>query len=198
MPVSNPIGGYRDAHIEIEKLARATGPILESAVQELIHTHAQYYRNSGPDLKHVLTGNAIEDDVAALRKTKPHYYADFAPVSEEQALADRIEDAMLTPTLTKLGKLYTELGAARFEALCKEWDCDATRLKPGRPPEYARRPEAKKATNRANNPWSKEGWNISRQGAFVTSQGIEKAAALARAVGCTIGSTRPNLDPKFN
>src|SRR5260221_10093717 len=95
-------GGYRSAHIEIEKFARATGPILESAVQELINTHAQYFRNDGPDLKHVANGDLIEPFVAKLRKDKPWMYADYAPPSEEKALADRIEDVMLSPNLTKL------------------------------------------------------------------------------------------------
>jgi hypothetical protein len=192
------LGGYRDAHLEIEKLARSTGDIMESAVQELIGTHAQYFRNDGPDLKHVLTGETIEDFVGTLKKTKPHFYASYAPLSEEQALEEMIEDAMLSPTPGKLGKLYKQVGEVRYNELCAAWGTDPVRMRPGVRPEWARRPEQKKIADRRGNPWSKEGWNLTKQMGLVKSIGIEKAAAMARSVGCVVGSTKPNLDPRYN
>jgi hypothetical protein len=43
----------------------------------------------------------------------------------------------------------------------------------------------------ANNPWSKAGWNITRQGALVTQLGAVKAAEIAAQAGSKIGDTKP-------
>lgn len=43
----------------------------------------------------------------------------------------------------------------------------------------------------ANNPWSKEGWNITKQGALIKSLGETKAAEIAAQAGCKIGDTKP-------
>lgn len=43
----------------------------------------------------------------------------------------------------------------------------------------------------ADNPWSAEGWNVTRQGAAVRSMGIDRAQSLARSAGSHIGATRP-------
>jgi hypothetical protein len=194
-------GEYRSAHLEMEKRLRACGgPVMESAIIQAVADRAPQFRNENGELKNILTGETLEEFCALtnLRKKFGHWFADYAPPSSEQALADRIEDVMLSPNLTKLGALYKEVGAARYETLCAEWGCDPVRLKPGVRPEYVNKPEVKKATNRAANPWSKEGWNITRQGGIVTSLGMERAASMARAVGCVIGSTKPNLDPRYN
>lgn len=44
---------------------------------------------------------------------------------------------------------------------------------------------------RADNPWSKEGWNLTKQGAYIRANGEEKASQLAAAVGSKLGATRP-------
>ncbi len=43
----------------------------------------------------------------------------------------------------------------------------------------------------ANNPWSKEGWSITKQGALVKALGEAKAAEVAAQAGCKIGDTKP-------
>lgn len=43
----------------------------------------------------------------------------------------------------------------------------------------------------ANNPWSKAGWNLTKQGALVRQLGEVKAAEIAAQVGCKIGDTKP-------
>ena len=43
--------------------------------------------------------------------------------------------------------------------------------------------------NRAENPWTKEGWNLTKQGQIIKTQGMEKARAMAASVGSTIGAT---------
>lgn len=45
--------------------------------------------------------------------------------------------------------------------------------------------------NRAENPWTKEGWNITAQGQFVKQHGAVKAAEFAKQAGVTLGSTHP-------
>lgn len=43
----------------------------------------------------------------------------------------------------------------------------------------------------ANNPWSRDGWNITNQGKYLREHGQEKAVLAAAAVGSAIGSTKP-------
>jgi hypothetical protein len=47
-----------------------------------------------------------------------------------------------------------------------------------------------------SNPWSAAGWNVSEQGRLAKRLGDVKAAAMAKAAGCVLGSTKPN--PAFN
>lgn len=42
-----------------------------------------------------------------------------------------------------------------------------------------------------DNPWTKENWNLTAQGRYVTQFGAEKAAAAAIAAGVKLGDTRP-------
>ena len=43
----------------------------------------------------------------------------------------------------------------------------------------------------ANNPFSREHWNMTRQGSVVRTQGIEKATQMAKAAGTTVGGQMP-------
>jgi hypothetical protein len=45
------------------------------------------------------------------------------------------------------------------------------------------------AVNRADNPWTKEGWNMTKQGQTVKTLGEAKAKAMAESVGSYIGAT---------
>lgn len=45
--------------------------------------------------------------------------------------------------------------------------------------------------SRTNNPWTKENWNVTRQGALVKELGEEKASQLAISVGSKLGATKP-------
>ncbi len=42
-----------------------------------------------------------------------------------------------------------------------------------------------------NNPWSKEGWNLTKQGQVYKALGEAKAAEIAAQAGCKIGDTKP-------
>jgi hypothetical protein len=48
----------------------------------------------------------------------------------------------------------------------------------------------------ASNPWSAAGWNATEQSRLVKRIGETKAAAIADAAGCKLGSTKPN--PAYN
>lgn len=43
----------------------------------------------------------------------------------------------------------------------------------------------------ANNPWSKAGWNLTKQGQYVVAHGEAKAKQLAESVGSYVGATKP-------
>lgn len=43
----------------------------------------------------------------------------------------------------------------------------------------------------SNNPWSKDGWSVTKQGQLVTTLGEVKAAEVAAQAGCKIGDTKP-------
>ena len=43
----------------------------------------------------------------------------------------------------------------------------------------------------ANNPWSPDHWNLTKQGQIIKEHGSEKAAQMAQAAGSKVGATRP-------
>jgi hypothetical protein len=45
----------------------------------------------------------------------------------------------------------------------------------------------------ADNPWSAEHWNLTRQGQYIKKYGMEVAKTKARQAGATIGGPRPNV-----
>lgn len=45
--------------------------------------------------------------------------------------------------------------------------------------------------NRAENPWTAEGWNMTKQGQYLRQYGEAKAAEAAKAAGVTLGATKP-------
>lgn len=180
----------RDAHLEIERLAQDAG-VMPSAVRELINLHAPYFKRIGDDLIHRETMQTIEEFVASLKTEKPHYFvSDTLDDLQERAFG-------ANPTLKARGELFNDVGPTLYRDIAKMWGASEGNLKPGTRPgpdvEAEKNPEI---VVKRNNPWSKQGWNITKQGALVASLGIEKSAAIARSVGCKIGDTKWN--PKFN
>lgn len=51
--------------------------------------------------------------------------------------------------------------------------------------------DGKSKTPDPSNPWSKAGWNVTKQGALIKSIGLDKAAQIAKAAGCKVGDTKP-------
>jgi hypothetical protein len=147
------LGAHRDAHLEMETLSRKSGPILESAVQMLISIHAPFFKQIGPDLRHLQTGETIEEWMKARRKSNPNDYADWTPDDPDQLLHTYIEEAMTTPSPKTLGRLYTFLkDPTRYNTLCAQWGCDPVRMIPGKRP--GSDDEAKPKTSGENNPFN--------------------------------------------
>src|SRR5689334_17486061 len=60
---------------------------------------------------------------------------------------------------------------------------------------FGEKPAKEAKMKGATNPWSKQGWSLKAQGECVKALGVEKSAQIAKAVGCALGSTKPN--PNF-
>lgn len=73
-----------------------------------------------------------------------------------------------------------ELGATEYD----KWRIQNGST-PGKPAITAEQKE------KADNPWSAAGWNVTRQAQLVRASGLEKAAQIAKAAGSYIGATRP-------
>lgn len=115
-----------------------------------------------------------------------------------KVLPTAIEDAVLVGErmfdFTDEGKLITKDGVGVTPGLePKEWAKDMQTTRPHWWPASqgggAAGGVGANATGK-NNPWSKEGWSVTRQGQMVKELGIEKASAMAARVGATIGQTK--------
>jgi len=191
------VAQHRDLIEEARAKITKTGAIFESAVDEFLNLYvaSRKFKLAGDQWIDHDTEQTLDEVVMAYRETHPHAYADRALEGEELEEAE-IESAMLEPTPGKLGALHRKLGALRFDKVVRDWGVDIPRMKPGTRPEYAADGKTvvkKKAAE--TNPWSAKGWSLTKQGELV-KLGVEKAAQIAKAAGCQIGSTRPN--PNFN
>jgi hypothetical protein len=191
-----------DKFLALEQVLRVTMPdIMQTALDEAVQTNAPFFFLEGGVWIHRLTNQPMETWAVAWAKTHDFCKASYRPPTEEQLADEIIEEACLSPTPRSLARLYQSVGEVRYREILTQWQVDVRpsrdgSIKPGVRPDWQAKPEAKRAANHANNPWSAAGWNISRQGGCITAMGMEDAAKVARAVGCVIGSTRPN--PKFN
>jgi hypothetical protein len=109
------------------------------------------------------------------------------------SLQDRLDKAFLgRGNLGMRAALKKEVGDEQLNTYAKQYGLKSwADPSPGR---NANDTGQKKAA--ASSPWSKAGWNISEQGRLVRAIGIERAAGIAKASGCTLGSTKWN--PAYN
>ena len=182
------IGAYRDAHLEMDRLLRLSGPIYEKAVQIAVKIHAPFFTQVGPDLRHRLTGETIEDWVKGRRTSNPNDYSDYAPDTLEQVRHEMIEDACMRPSPKHVGKLFTELGETAAKELLKQWGTDWVKMIPGQRPGYVDKETPKPvrdAANTTNNPWSPRfvGDNSAREARIAScfKVSVKFAQALATA-----------------
>jgi len=139
---------------------------------------------------HIATGLPADhkDTFALIAKAYPH----LVPPPFEVSLSDR---AFLQNDMTARGQLVREIGAGPAQQLAERYGHrDLMSRAQGKRPDNLDAPaeDNKPKIAHANNPWHRSAWNVSKQGSVLRALGAEKAAALARSVGCVIGSVRPN------
>jgi len=132
----------------------------------------------------VETGAALTDPKSKeiIAKQKPH----LLPPIYERSLADR---AFVDRNITARGELVRQVGAAEAGRIAERYGLRSisdTRV--GVAPDASEKKAV--ADNQPNNPWSRAGWNVTKQGALIRSIGVEKASAIARAANSRIGATR--------
>jgi hypothetical protein len=137
------------------------------------------------------TGEAIESEASRkwLADNKPH----LLPPVYERSLADR---AFVDNNLSARGALVKQVGMTEANKIAESYGLrSATDTRRGKAPADST-PEKTKSNGaeHRSNPFHKSNWNISAQGKLLRAVGPEKCAAIARAVGSTIGATKPNMN----
>jgi len=142
------------------------------------------------------TGEAIDTDKSRewIEANKPH----LLPAKFETSLADQA--FIGAGNKTAAANLIKQVGMVEATKIAESygkrtpWD-----TRPGKAPARDDEPTKKNGNghdkDRATNPFSREGWNVSKHGALLRAIGVEKCAAIARSVGARLGDVRPN--PNF-
>jgi hypothetical protein len=141
---------------------------------------------------HAATGKPIDDPevLKYVSEAWPH----LIPPPFEVPLADR---AFLENDMTARSRLVREIGPGAALDVAKRYGHETlhSRAKGTRPTNLEAPAEDKPKVSHASNPFHKSNWNVTAQAKLLRAVGTEKCAAIARAVGSTIGATRPN--PNF-
>lgn len=123
------------------------------------------------------------------RETRKHLFVDLTVVDlESRAFGEHGK-----PNVSARGQLVRSLGEIAALARAKEWglrdlnDYRTRGTRPGNANADNKKPGRKSA---GSNPWSREGWNITKQGALYRAN-PKAAAEIAAAAGSFIGATRP-------
>jgi hypothetical protein len=156
--------------------------MVASAKKEAIEVWAPLWAATGE-----YAGQTMKKFVKSRAVESPHWFPNAAMIDlHEQAFGPK-------PTLRARGELLNKEGAANYAKIAAEWGSDGVSLKPGEAPAGSGR-EIKKpsAAERLKNPWSREGWNLTKQMGLYRDLGPVGAAGIAKAVGCKIGDTKPN------
>lgn len=175
-----------------ELLARAAdravlaGKLTESAAADVVALFAQKCVVDSTLKIVTLNGKSLDEGLADEIAARPHWQ----PVEARPEIAARadLEARAMSGNVSAHGLLMRELGQADYAAWCKKHGAA-----PGKKVEQTNENAAdqKAKEDRRGNPWSREGWNVSRQGVLVRTLGVAKAAEIARAAGGRIGATRP-------
>jgi hypothetical protein len=121
--------------------------------------------------------------VADLKQRKPHCFA--AP---EQL--DYKQQAFESRNVTARGRMVKDMGLTMANARARECglkDIHDYKSKATRPDGKSNGDNKQKTPDKTN-PWSRDGWSITRPGQVAKSLGLEEAAALARAAGSFVGA----------
>lgn len=164
----------------------------ETQRADAVYLLARDCRIDGGKLILVDTGEAL-DSTASLAWIADNHKT-LLPTEYERSLADR---AFVDNNLTARGKLVREVGKAEADKIAETYGlASSTDTARGKAPVRADAggDKTKNAAKHKSNPFHRSNWNISAQGALLKAVGVEKCAAIARAVGSRIGDTRPNMD----
>jgi hypothetical protein len=119
--------------------------------------------------------------IAERRKDKSHFFISVVQTDLETL-------AFASGNITARSRIVKELGEDAANERAREWGLKSiTDFKT-----HGERPggEQQKEKPKQDNPWSQDGWNITRQGAVCKSD-MALAQRLATAAGSFIGATRP-------
>jgi hypothetical protein len=183
-----------EVETDLHKIALEWGS-TEAQALDFAQLHRGEFHMSNGAATHTASGlPATHPDVHALVAKK---YPHLLPPVFEVSLADR---AFLENNFAARGQLIREIGEGPTRELAKRYGHETlhSRVEGKRPKSLDAPIDDKKkpaAGDRAANPFSKQGWSITKQGSLIKAVGVEKAAQIAAAVGAKIGDTKPN--PKF-
>jgi hypothetical protein len=149
---------------DIKALIEAHAPtMLQSAKDEAIAVWEPLFAKTGK-----FAGLTMVEWVRARQSQAPY----CLPTAEVASL--EVEACGPNPTLAARAALLAKVGATEYAKILDRWRASPSNLKPvtdSKLPDVAAR---------KNNPWSKEGWSLAKQGALVT---IDPARAAAIAKG---------------
>ena len=128
----------------------------------------------------------LADKIKEFRETRSEMF--FGADSQDLARA-----AFVDGNVTARGQLSKTMPLAELDALAQSYGLkNAHDFSRGKAPTGADADGDKKNGGAKDNPWRASNWNVTRQAQLVKSLGLEAAARIAAAAGCTIGSTKPN------
>jgi hypothetical protein len=173
----------RDAvTVELEKLVLAN-KLRSECVRDLADLFGSrcVVTDAGMTLDEKPIAEAIEALVAA--RTYTHPIVDDSAAREN----DELRAQVLAGNITAHGRMLKQDREAYLKF------CAETGAKPGKAvtPPSGNEAGRKAAAAKRDNPWSREGWNVTKQGSLVRSLGLAKANEIAAAVGARVGQTRP-------
>jgi hypothetical protein len=123
-----------------------------------------------------------------IKATKPHLFVDLAMVD----LESRAFGESGASNITARGQLIKALGADEAARRATAWglrDLHDYKTRGARPTNANVDGKPAKKLD-AGNPWSRDGWNVTKQGALYRAN-PRAAAEIAKAAGSFIGATRP-------
>jgi hypothetical protein len=156
------IGTYKDRKVKWEDLLRKKPLILEDAIQDSLGTYPDQYVQIGPDHRHKDTGALMEDDVAKLESTNPHWFANFVAEADEHTLTtELVEAACLRPTVDSVSKVFKLLGETRARTVFAQRGVDIIKMKAAGTAE--KKDGASGGTPPHRNPWHPTAWHGTEQ-----------------------------------
>jgi hypothetical protein len=171
-------------HRVLDDAARR-GDIIPSACDDAFIILRDKIEVDRTNNKLMLLGDSLDEGVKKAIASRPHWQ----PQTDNSAVqaAESLRDEVLSGSVTAHGRMLRQ-DPAGYQKLVQE-----TGARPGKsaatPPANAK--DRKAAEDRRSNPFSAEGWNVTKQAGLVKSLGLAKANEIAAAVGARVGQTRP-------